>query len=74
MSLTDTPLSPLPDGDTLLSTEALSQCIGIAPQTLTRWRHEGQGPEYFKLGHRVFYKASTARQWIEAQRRSNTCT
>lgn len=29
---------------------------GISPRTLERWRCEGQGPRYLKLGGRVAYR------------------
>ena len=29
--------------------------LGLAKSTLNRWRHEGNGPPYRKLGKRVVY-------------------
>ncbi|MBI1209266.1 MAG: helix-turn-helix domain-containing protein [Azospirillum sp.] len=29
---------------------------GISPRTLERWRCQGQGPRYLKLGGRVIYR------------------
>lgn len=58
--------------DALVPAPQLPSYIGIARQTLDRWRVEGKGPAYIKLGGRVFYRAGDVRAWIEGQRRSST--
>jgi len=66
-------LLSLPDNDdTLIPANAISKYTGIAEQTHTRWRHEGIGPPFVKLGRRVFYRAGDLRQWIRGQIRQNT--
>src|SRR4051794_31624574 len=43
--------TPLPsDDDALIRADKLPSCIGIAQQTLARWRTEGQGPAFVKVG------------------------
>lgn len=43
--------SPLPiDDDALIRADKLSGYIGVAQQTLARWRTEGQGPAFVKIG------------------------
>ncbi|AWM86101.1 excisionase [Microvirga sp. 17 mud 1-3] len=38
--------------------------VGIAVQTLARWRHEGQGPRFLKIGRQVAYRAGDVRKWL----------
>ncbi|MBF0383266.1 MAG: DNA-binding protein [Magnetococcales bacterium] len=66
-------LDQLPDGeDVLLRPDAAGRCIGLAPQTLARKRHEGTGPHFCKLGRLVFYRAGDLRNWINLSRRNHT--
>jgi predicted DNA-binding transcriptional regulator AlpA len=46
--------------------------VGLSVQTLARWRHEGKGPEYVKIGRLVAYSVGTVRQWLEQMRRAST--
>ena len=39
----------------LLTTDEAADCLRIAKQTLARWRCEGGGPPYVKLGSKVLY-------------------
>ena len=53
--------------------EQLSSRIGISVQTLARWRSEGQGPSYYKIGgKRIAYRISTVEAWLEANRHAVT--
>ena len=66
-------LNPLPnDDDTLISAAKAPTIIGAAKQSLARWRHEGVGPLYIKIGSRVFYRAGDLRAWIKTRTRQNT--
>ncbi len=61
-------LLPLPaDDDALIRGRDVSRYTGIAAQTHTRWRHEGVGPKFVRLGRRVFYRAGDLREWIRGQ-------
>lgn len=48
--------------------------VGVAAQTLARWRIEGAGPVFLKLGSRVRYDVADLDRWIDARRRSSTST
>ena len=37
-------------------------------QTLAKWRFEGRGPAFFKLGSKVAYRGSDLNEWLAAQR------
>lgn len=68
------PLIPLPsDDDTLIRRADLPRYLGISNQTLARWAHEGQGPEFIKLGGKlVAYRTGDLRSWLKSNRRSST--
>ena len=60
------------DPDALIRASDVPEFVGIAKQTLNRWRHEGNPPRFVRLGRRVFYRAGDLRDWIRAQVRDNT--
>lgn len=64
---------PAEDG-TLVPAWAMPAYIGVARQTLARWRVQGNGPKYVKVGRLVFYRAGDVRAWLAQQVRWNTCT
>lgn len=45
---------------------------GIAKQTLAKWRCVGGGPEFVRVGSRIFYEESALNTWLDARRRSST--
>ncbi len=66
-------LTALPDNDeTLIRASKISGYTGIARQTHARWRHEGAGPMFVRLGRRIFYRAGDVRAWINERVRQNT--
>lgn len=44
----------------------------ISSKTLERWRVEGRGPSFRKLGRRVVYSRDDLLAWAEQQRRTST--
>ena len=60
------------DPDTLIRASEVPGYIGIAKQTMSRWRCEGRPPRYVRLGRRVFYRAGDLRSWVRSQIRDNT--
>ena len=56
---------------TPLRNEAVARLIGISPETLKRWRCEGKGPHFRKLGPQkqdsVTYDADVVNAWLEAR-------
>lgn len=54
------------------STKQLAKHIKTSPRTLERWRMEGQGPEYYKLGRKVIYKSDDIIAYLEANKYSHT--
>jgi len=60
------------DEDHLIPARDLPLYTAVARQTHARWRHEGVGPSYVRLGGRVFYRAGDIRAWIREHIRINT--
>lgn len=58
---------------TLQDTEAVAaQLNGPSPRTLERWRMQGLGPKFIKVGRRVLYRQSAVERWLDQQTRSHT--
>ena len=55
-----------------LSEVQLAELIGIKAPTLRKWRWEGKGPKFIKLGHRVMYSMEDVMSYIDAQKRIST--
>lgn len=64
------------DLDDLLSSKEAATLLGIRPNTLEVWRHQGRGPSFLKLGDSpkstVRYQRSAVVAW--ASQRSFTST
>jgi len=56
----------------VLDPHATSAYLCVAVQTLARWRCEGGGPGYLKLGSRVRYERDVLDRWLDARRRRST--
>lgn len=46
--------------------------LRLAAQTLARWRVEGGGPPYLKLGGLVRYREEDLERWLDAHARLST--
>jgi hypothetical protein len=49
-----------------------AEYLGISERTAERWRVTGQGPEYVKLGKKVFYTETALAAFVERNRRQST--
>ena len=60
----------------LLSTIDAAQQLGMKSQTLRKWRHNGRGPRYVRLGNRrtgrAMYRPSDLDAWLAANTYSST--
>lgn len=54
----------------LLSPAETAEILGVTSRRLSRWRIEGGGPEYIKLGHRSVRYAGEALQNFIARKTS----
>ena len=48
----------------------LSDRLGLSVRTLQRWRWQGKGPAFLKLGGRVVYRIADVEVWEERNRRA----
>lgn len=65
MTNTDTLQRP----SSLLSTDDAAAYLGLHPQTLWRFRADGKGPAYYRLGPgKIVYDRSDLYNWLERQR------
>ena len=53
------------DLEQLLTENQLADKTGISPRTLQKWRWEGGGPPYIKLGRSVRYRLSDVLEWLD---------
>jgi predicted DNA-binding transcriptional regulator AlpA len=51
----------------ILRPKAAAEFLGNAEQTLARWRHEGFGPKFVKIGRLVGYRKSDLERWIASR-------
>ncbi len=51
----------------LLNTQEAAQKLRLAPQTLVRWRREGAGPAFIRLGRKVMYRESQIANWLDVR-------
>lgn len=56
----------------LLTQEELAEYLGLSKPTLQRWRREGYGPKYLRIGKHVYYKEVDVLAWIEEQRETQS--
>ena len=59
--------------DQLLSPKQAAAEIGFSEVSLQRWRIEGKGPPYVKIGkRRVGYRVGALRQWLTNRETTST--
>lgn len=51
----------------LLMPEDAAAELGIAIQTLAKWRHQHKGPPFVRIGRNIRYRPAAIVAWIEAQ-------
>ncbi len=49
----------------LWRTEEAAKYLGVAPETLTIWRHQKRGPDYIKIGNHVGYTQNQLDAFIQ---------
>lgn len=60
----------LPDpGQRFMSVDDVTKELPIAKATLAKWRWNGSGPAFCKLGNRVVYKRADLEAWIAGNTR-----
>ena len=49
-----------------------AELLGVSVRTLQKWRLQGDGPRFVKLGHAVRYDGQDLEAYIESSRRTST--
>ena len=49
-----------------------SDLMGVAPQTLARWRCEGGGPPFIRVGRKIMYAVEDITAWMNSRRVAST--
>ena len=57
---------------TLLDTAKTAEWFGLSVRTVERWRVEGKGPTFLKIGGRVMYDESDLKEFLAQARRTST--
>jgi hypothetical protein len=53
--------------DELMDTAEVARFCRTVPATVRYWRHQGTGPNGFRVGRRVLYRRSTVLEWLSRQ-------
>lgn len=56
----------------VMTEESAADALCLSARTLQRWRVEGRGPAFVKLGKRVGYTPDSLRRYIEQSERTST--
>lgn len=51
----------------LLTLEEVARLCRTSPQAVRHWRHQGIGPQGFKIGKRVLFRRDDVEAWLQAQ-------
>lgn len=50
----------------------VSEMLCVSAATLRKWRWEGKGPKFVKIGRKVVYRQSDIDDYVQSQIRSST--
>jgi predicted site-specific integrase-resolvase len=56
----------------VISEERAAEALGLSARTLQRWRVEGRGPAFVKLGKRVAYTRGALRRYVKQSERTGS--
>jgi excisionase family DNA binding protein len=55
-------------GDELLTDQQLCELLNVTPRTSLRWRRDGRGPRFIRVGvRRVAYRRRDVDTWLSAR-------
>jgi predicted DNA-binding transcriptional regulator AlpA len=56
----------------VIQEEKAAELLGLSVRTLQRFRVQGRGPQFVKLGKRVFYREADLERYLDTCLRSST--
>lgn len=63
-----------PPPEPLATPEQVADYLQIPVKTLAKWRSEGTGPDYSKVGRHVRYDWADIREWLDTQSAGGVAT
>lgn len=54
-----------------LTPEETARALGISSRTLQRWRKQGTGPAFIKIGNTIRYQAKEIETWLQQNATNN---
>lgn len=61
----------IPDPN-LLRARSLAQQLCVTEGTLAKWRLQGHGPRFIRVGRRIAYDPADVAAWLDARRVTST--
>jgi Helix-turn-helix domain len=58
-------IADMPGGYMLEAT--IAKQLNLTPQTLRKWRRQGKGPAFIKIGRRIFYRVASCDAWLKSR-------
>jgi Helix-turn-helix domain len=59
------PIAHVPGG--YIPEAEMASELNLRPRTLRKWRAQGKGPAFIKIGRRVFYRDASRDAWLRRQ-------
>ena len=59
-------------GKSLLTGDMAATYLGLTKRTLERWRVNGSGPKFVKVGKKILYRPSDLEAWMTTRTFANT--
>jgi predicted DNA-binding transcriptional regulator AlpA len=63
---------PSGDPDQVLTPEETASVLRCALSSLARWRWNGEGPRFIKVGGNVRYRRRDLREWMDSRAHTST--
>lgn len=63
MALDEVPEVPLPPPVHWVSTQGVSDMLGISSETIRAWRRRGVGPSFHRMGRVIRYDRAAVQDW-----------
>jgi predicted DNA-binding transcriptional regulator AlpA len=56
----------------LVQPSELAKMLGVSLSCLAKWRMQGDGPAFLKLGSRIAYRPEAVETWLTERERKST--
>ena len=66
------PTAPSKPDSSLLTTKQAAEVLNLTASTLNKWRVHGGGPQFVKLGRRVFYRKTSLDSFVSLKAHLHT--